>query len=156
MKLESGFDQLIPLKTFTDSRNGYLEDDTCILGAEVFVSKERREFSDDKGRTQNIRFFPNGKGSGLGSYISLYLDLAETESLPPGTKVFAEFSLRILNLAGGSDFISKANHWFSASSRETGWARFESLQSFKRHGLVRDFCLVEAVVSVLGVVNPFT
>ncbi|OWM63253.1 hypothetical protein CDL15_Pgr010653 [Punica granatum] len=144
MKLESGFDQLIPLKTFTDSRNGYLEDDTCVLGAEVFVSKER---STGKGENLvmikdalsnqhywminnfskldkeyyissiflagnykwNIRFFPNGKGSGLGSYISLYLYLAETESLPLGTKVFAGFSLRILNNAGGSDFISKGN-----------------------------------------------
>ncbi|XP_031391066.1 uncharacterized protein LOC116203472 [Punica granatum] len=191
MKLESGFDQLIPLKTFTDSLNGYLVDDTCVLGAEVFVSKERsmgkgeslvmikdalsnkhrwkidnfsnldKEYYDSSifpagNYKWNIRFFPNGKGSGLRSYISLYLDLAETGSLPPGTKVFAEFSLRILNQAGGSDFISKANYWFSASSRETGWARFVSLWSFKRHGLVKDSCLVEAEVSVLGMVNHFT
>ncbi|OWM63256.1 hypothetical protein CDL15_Pgr010656 [Punica granatum] len=167
MKLESGFDQLIPLKTFTDSLNGYLVDDTCVLGAEVFVSKERsmgkgeslvmikdalsnkhrwkidnfsnldKEYYDSSifpagNYKWNIRFFPNGNGSGLRSYISLYLDLAETVSLPP------------------------ANYWFSASSRETGWARFVSLWSFKRHGLVKDSCLVEAEVPVLGMVNHFT
>ncbi|XP_031376430.1 MATH domain and coiled-coil domain-containing protein At3g58250-like [Punica granatum] len=192
MKLESGFNQLIPLKTFADSRNGYLVDDTCVLGAEVFVSKERstgkgeslvmikdalsnnhywkidnfskldKEYYDSSiflagNYKWKIRFFPNGKGSGLGSYISLYLDLAETESLPPGTKVFAGLSLRILDQVQGRNYIGKANHWFSASSRETGWARFMLLSSFKQLGpLVKDSCWVEAEVSVLGVVDPFT
>lgn len=40
MKSESGLDQFIPLRAFNDSQNGYLVDDTCVLGAEVFVSKE--------------------------------------------------------------------------------------------------------------------
>ncbi|OWM63258.1 hypothetical protein CDL15_Pgr010658 [Punica granatum] len=191
-KLESGFDRLIPLKTFADSRNGYLVDDTCVLGAEVFIPKERstgkgeslvmikdtlrnnytwkidnfsnldREFYDSSiflvgNYKWNIRFFPNGIGSGLGSHISLYLALAETESLPPGTKVFAEFSLRILNQVKGRHYTVKANHWFSASSWERGWAKFISLTSFKLLGpLVKDFCWVTADVSVLGVVNPFT
>ena len=41
MKVESGFDQFIPLKDFNDSSNGYLVDDTCAFGAEVFVCRER-------------------------------------------------------------------------------------------------------------------
>lgn len=41
MKLEWGFDQFIPLKTFMDSQNGYLVDDACAFGAEVFITKER-------------------------------------------------------------------------------------------------------------------
>ncbi|XP_024039476.1 ubiquitin carboxyl-terminal hydrolase 12 [Citrus clementina] len=40
LKLEWGFDQFIPLKAFNDASNGYLVEDTCIFGAEVFV-KER-------------------------------------------------------------------------------------------------------------------
>ncbi|XP_058210333.1 uncharacterized protein LOC131322834 [Rhododendron vialii] len=40
MKMECGFDQFIPLKTFTNIGNGYLVNDTCIFGAEVFISKE--------------------------------------------------------------------------------------------------------------------
>ncbi|XP_004298262.1 PREDICTED: uncharacterized protein LOC101296566 [Fragaria vesca subsp. vesca] len=38
-----GFDKLIPLKEFTDVSNGFLVDDTCVFGAEVFVCKERRK-----------------------------------------------------------------------------------------------------------------
>nr|XP_011463654.1 PREDICTED: uncharacterized protein LOC101297142 [Fragaria vesca subsp. vesca] len=37
-----GFDKLIPLEEFTDVSNGFLVDDTCVFGAEVFVCKERR------------------------------------------------------------------------------------------------------------------
>ena len=41
MKLEWGFDEFISLKSFKDGSNGYLVDDTCVFGAEVFVCRER-------------------------------------------------------------------------------------------------------------------
>lgn len=47
MKLEWGFDRFIPLKAFGDATNGYLVDDCCVFGAEVFVCKERT-----KGKTE--------------------------------------------------------------------------------------------------------
>lgn len=33
----------------------------------------------------------------MGSHVSLYLVLADPTSLPPGLKIFAEFTLRILD-----------------------------------------------------------
>lgn len=42
MKVEWGFDQLIPLKTFMDPSNGYLVNDACTLGVEVYVCKEHK------------------------------------------------------------------------------------------------------------------
>ncbi|XP_039025981.1 ubiquitin carboxyl-terminal hydrolase 12-like, partial [Hibiscus syriacus] len=39
-KHQWGFDQLIPIRTFNDVGNGYLLDDSCVFGAEVFVTKE--------------------------------------------------------------------------------------------------------------------
>ncbi|KAM1304093.1 hypothetical protein ACFX11_021891 [Malus domestica] len=41
MKLDWGFDQFLSHKAFTQASNGFLIDDTCVFGAEVFVSKER-------------------------------------------------------------------------------------------------------------------
>ena len=41
MKLEWGLDKAISLKAFNDASNGFLVDDTCVFGAEVFVCKER-------------------------------------------------------------------------------------------------------------------
>ncbi|XP_065871750.1 ubiquitin C-terminal hydrolase 12-like isoform X1 [Euphorbia lathyris] len=37
MKKEWGFDQLVPLSVFNDASNGYLINDCCVFGAEVFV-----------------------------------------------------------------------------------------------------------------------
>ncbi|KAJ0049011.1 hypothetical protein Pint_16580 [Pistacia integerrima] len=39
MKTEWGFTKFIDLKTFHNPLNGYLIDDTCVFGAEVFVAK---------------------------------------------------------------------------------------------------------------------
>ena len=37
MKTKWGFAQLVPRGTFKEPSNGYLVDDTCVFGAEVFV-----------------------------------------------------------------------------------------------------------------------
>ncbi|KAF8035734.1 hypothetical protein BT93_C1686 [Corymbia citriodora subsp. variegata] len=39
LRAEWGVPRYMPLKTFTDPSNGYLVDDTCVLGVEVFVIK---------------------------------------------------------------------------------------------------------------------
>lgn len=39
MKTEMGFDQLLPLTLFNDESKGYLIDDCCTFGAEIFVIK---------------------------------------------------------------------------------------------------------------------
>ncbi|PIA36143.1 hypothetical protein AQUCO_03400211v1, partial [Aquilegia coerulea] len=41
MKTAWGFDQFIALKTFNDTSNGYLINDDCVLGAEVYVCQEK-------------------------------------------------------------------------------------------------------------------
>ncbi|XP_004306376.1 PREDICTED: uncharacterized protein LOC101304505 [Fragaria vesca subsp. vesca] len=41
-KLDVGFDKLVPLDEFHDASHGYLVDDKCVFGAEVFVCKETR------------------------------------------------------------------------------------------------------------------
>ncbi|KAL8101546.1 hypothetical protein AgCh_033448 [Apium graveolens] len=38
-KKESGFDRLIPLETFNAATNGYLVDDSCVFGVEVYKVK---------------------------------------------------------------------------------------------------------------------
>ncbi|KAI5349116.1 hypothetical protein L3X38_002003 [Prunus dulcis] len=42
LSIRVGFERVIPLKEFADASNGYLVDDTCVFGEEVFVCKERR------------------------------------------------------------------------------------------------------------------
>ncbi|GLU05155.1 hypothetical protein SLE2022_222690 [Rubroshorea leprosula] len=186
-----GFDQFLPLRTFNDVSNGYLVDDTCVFGAEVFVTKE---MSTGKGEYQSmikdatsskhvwriesfsskqsecydsqtffsgdhkwkIQMYPKGRRHGLGSHISLVLALADPKAIPSSSKIFAEFTLRMLDQTQGRHISGKASYWFSVSNPENGWTKFVTFVSFypaSNGFLVRDVCVVEAEVTVLGVTS---
>ncbi|KAL6190768.1 hypothetical protein ACLB2K_037162 [Fragaria x ananassa] len=188
MKLDWGFDQFLSIKAFTEASNGFLVDDTCVLGAEVFVSKERsmgkgeclsmvkdavmykhvwkidsfskittdcqdsKTFSSGEQKWK-IQLYPKGKGNGMGSHLSLILALADPTSLPPGTKIYTEFTLRILDQTHQRHQHGKASFWFSASNPERGWQKFITLGFLSHTGmgfLLKDSCIVEAEVTVHG------
>ncbi|KAI3469199.1 hypothetical protein Pfo_025862 [Paulownia fortunei] len=191
MKLEWGFDKFVPLTAFKDPANGYLVDDTCVFGAQVYVCREKvtgkgeclsmikdaisykntwridnfssltEECVDSKtfsaaDRKWKIQLYPRGKGSGIDSYISLYLTLAEPENLLPASKIYAEFTLRILDQLNRNHYYGTANYWFSASNSTCGWPRYVSHGYFNMSTsglLVKNICLVESEVKVHGVAN---
>ncbi|KAL3817953.1 hypothetical protein ACJIZ3_003858 [Penstemon smallii] len=183
MKLESGFDKFIPQIAFNDSANGYLVNDTCVFGAEVYslsmikdaISYKNtwrienfcsltEECVDSKpfnaaDRKWKIQLYPMGKGSGTGSYISMYLTLAEPQNLPPASKIYAEFTLRILDQLNRNHYFGKGKILFLVqvtSNATCGWPRFVSHGYFNLATvglLVKNICLVEAEVIVHGVTN---
>ncbi|KAM1086420.1 hypothetical protein ACFX2B_011928 [Malus domestica] len=191
LKPEWGFDQFLSHKVFNEASNGFLIDDNCVFGAEVFVSKESMtgkgeclsmvkdpvmykniwridNFSKLVGESYDSKVFtagdqkwkmqlyPKGKGNGIGTHLALYLALAEPKSLPPGCKIYAEFTLRLLDQVNGRHQFGKANHWFSASDSEWGWWRFITLGFLNQAsmGLVsKDTCIVEAEVIVHGITS---
>ncbi|KAL5564640.1 hypothetical protein UlMin_027804 [Ulmus minor] len=178
MKLEWGFDEVIPLKTFNNGANGFLVDDTCVFGAEVFVCKERGKekgecfqiikdpilnkhtwrvdnFSklstgyiesktfDAGDHTWKIKLYPNGKEASR-SYVSLFLAL---ESPSPTSKIYAEFTLRILNQLN-------ANHDYG-KGKWLVWIYKEELLFRTDVGyLVKVTCIIEAEITVHRVYNP--
>ncbi|KAK6930339.1 MATH/TRAF domain [Dillenia turbinata] len=194
MKLEWGYDQFVPLKSFNDASSGYLVEDTCVFGAEVFIRKERpsgkgeclsmikepvsfkhswkienfskldSEFYDSTpfisgDKKWKIKLYPKGKGTGTGTHLSLVLALAEPAALPQGTKICAEFTLRIIDQMYAQHYNGKATFWFTASNQDHGWQRFISIGYFSLSNkgyLVKDACLVEAEVSVIGVTNSLS
>lgn len=190
-KTQWGFDQFLPLRTFNDVSNGYLVDDTCVFGAEVFVTKETRsgkgeclsmikdsssskhiwriesfsklesECNDSQTFSAGdykwkIQMYPKGRRVGSGTHISLYLALADPTSIPSGSKIFAEFTLRIADQMQSRHIAGKVSYWFSGANPETGWAKFVSFGYFYQPNygcLVKDVCVVEAEVNVLGVTS---
>ncbi|ESR46022.1 hypothetical protein CICLE_v10003151mg, partial [Citrus x clementina] len=177
LKLEWGFDQFIPLKAFNDASNGYLVEDTCVLGAEC-LSMEKYAYSSkyvwkvenfsklDKGRQESqvfcagnqkwkIELHPMGTGVGAGDHLSLFLALGD--STVESVKVYAEFTLRILDQVGAKHRSFQAKYWFRRPSDGWGWPRFVSLSKLNEPGtgfLVNDACVVEAEVTVLGIFKP--
>ncbi|BFG14820.1 hypothetical protein CerSpe_010930 [Prunus speciosa] len=192
MKLDWGFDQFLSLKAFTDTSNGYVMEDACVFGAEVFVRKEKSickgeclsmikdavmykhvwkidKFSKLNAESYDsqtfiagdqkwkIQLYPKGRDGGTGSHLSLYLALANPTSLPPTSKIYAQYTLRIVNQLNSSYPYesSKFTWWFSASSPSRGWPRFISIGYFdiaqsNQGYLVKDSCTVEAEVTVHG------
>ncbi|GLT74689.1 hypothetical protein SLA2020_464740 [Shorea laevis] len=186
-----GFDQFLPLGTFNDVASGYLVDDTCVFGAEVYVTKEMstgkaeslsmiKDASSSKHiwRIENfskmdlecydsqtffsgdnkwkIQMYPKGRRHGLGSHISLYLALADPTAIPTSSKILVEFTLRMVDQMQGRHISGKVSYWFSRSSPENGWAKYVTFGYFNLPSngcLVKDVCVVEAEVTVLGVTN---
>ncbi|KAL3627477.1 hypothetical protein CASFOL_028840 [Castilleja foliolosa] len=191
MKNECGFDKFLPLTAFKDLANGYLVNDTCVFGAEVYVCREKvtgkgesllmvkdpisykntwriswfssltDECVDSKpfvaaDRKWKIQLYPKGKGNGVDNYISLYLSLAEPQDLRSTSKIYAEFTLRILDQVNRNNYSGTSNYWYSASSSTCGWPRFVSRAYFNTSTtglIVKDICIVEAEVKVHGVAS---
>lgn len=59
-----------------------------------------------------MQLYPKGKGTGSGSYTSLYLTLAEPENLPSASKIYAEFTLQIPDQAKGTSYFGKGKLLF--------------------------------------------
>ncbi|PRQ39497.1 hypothetical protein RchiOBHm_Chr4g0425871 [Rosa chinensis] len=98
----------------------------CLHGAEVFVCKERtkgkreylskindafickqvwkvKNFSkltcepfDAGDQKRRIKLYPKGFGKGNGTYLSIFLALADWKPIPPVSKIFVAFTLRIV------------------------------------------------------------
>ncbi|KAK9941670.1 hypothetical protein M0R45_007368 [Rubus argutus] len=51
----AGFDRFIPLEDFSNASNGYLIDDTCEIGVEVYVSKMKREGAGQLRKFVNLK-----------------------------------------------------------------------------------------------------
>ncbi|KAH9685441.1 TRAF-like family protein [Citrus sinensis] len=74
MKRECGIDKLIPLQAFKEPSNGYLVDDSCVFGAEIFVIKPT-----GKGEAVSIVKVPAQAGNILRWKIANFSNLRDPE-----------------------------------------------------------------------------
>ncbi|EOX96392.1 TRAF-like family protein [Theobroma cacao] len=90
MKTEWGFDQLLFLESFNDPSNGYLVDDSCVFGAEVFVTEQTRKL-------ERIRVYPKGTGRAKGTALSLYLGFYQQSDALSGRSLYVKFKLCLMD-----------------------------------------------------------
>ncbi|XP_059461999.1 MATH domain and coiled-coil domain-containing protein At3g58370-like [Corylus avellana] len=48
-----------------------------------------------EGRRWKLKLYPKGSRTGSGTWLSLYLSLDDSETLPPNRKLYAKYKLRI-------------------------------------------------------------
>ncbi|KAK9934085.1 hypothetical protein M0R45_021242 [Rubus argutus] len=159
-----GFDKLMALEEFTDDSNGYVVDDTCVFGAEVFVCKERT-----KGRRERLLRIHNATYKQVwkvNNFSKLNAPYYESEPFnagnqkwkvmlyPKGNDSGVEFSLSIIGQKHANHITGRDKHCFSATSTSWGWPQLIRLSTFSEADkgfLMKNTCILEAEVTVHGI-----
>ncbi|KAF6136332.1 hypothetical protein GIB67_021907 [Kingdonia uniflora] len=191
LKTECGFSRFVSRETFYDPHNGFLVDDNCAFGVELFVRKStvtvRGESLSmlrkattikhswkvenfiqitDQFRTSEeftagdqkwkLKLYPKGIREERNKSISLYLQLADPSL---GQEVYANYKLRVKNQIHSSEHLERIlTHRFNPMAEDWGLANFMGLEELKderKDFLKNDTCIIEADVTVLGIVQKY-
>ncbi|XP_058007533.1 ubiquitin C-terminal hydrolase 12 isoform X3 [Hevea brasiliensis] len=106
------------------------------------------------GYKWRILIFPKGNNV---DHLSMYLDVADSATLPYGWSRYAQFSLSVVNQIHQKYSIRKdTQHQFNARESDWGFTSFMPLGELYDPGrgyLVNDTCIVEADVAVRRVID---
>ncbi|KAK4370650.1 hypothetical protein RND71_010125 [Anisodus tanguticus] len=106
------------------------------------------------GYKWRILIFPKGNNV---DYLSMYLDVADSVTLPYGWSRYAQFSLSVVNQIQSNYSIRKeTQHQFNARESDWGFTSFMPLAELydqKRGYLVDGVCIIEAEVAVRKIVD---
>ncbi|KAK4743047.1 hypothetical protein SAY87_001048 [Trapa incisa] len=106
------------------------------------------------GYKWRILIFPKGNNV---DHLSIYLDVADSTSLPYGWSRYAQFSLAVINQAQNRYSVRKeTQHQFNARESDWGFTSFmplAELYNLTRGYIVHDTCIIEADVAVRKIVD---
>ncbi|XP_038981966.1 ubiquitin carboxyl-terminal hydrolase 12-like isoform X4 [Phoenix dactylifera] len=106
------------------------------------------------GYKWRVLIFPKGNNV---DHLSMYLDVADSATLPYGWSRYAQFNLAIINQIHSKYSIRKdTHHQFNARESDWGFTSFMPLSELydpSRGYLVNDTCIIEAEVAVRRVVD---
>ncbi|XP_059298344.1 MATH domain and coiled-coil domain-containing protein At3g58270-like [Lycium ferocissimum] len=193
IKTEWGFSKCISHATFKDPCNGYLVNDECVFGVDVYVTRNHgvgecmsllkdvkaykhewriSNFSKLKiehlyseeftvtGYKWKILLYPTGIGEQKGKSISIFLESVDTEGFDCRKRVQAKYSISVKDqISGAHRKMTSSIRCFQAAGTSWGWNAFMPLSELrdpKKSFLFLDCCIVEADISVLGVVKGLT
>ncbi|KAK3162072.1 hypothetical protein QOZ80_1BG0084980 [Eleusine coracana subsp. coracana] len=124
---------------------------------ENISKRPRKLYSDDfsvGGYKWRVLVFPRGNNA---DNLSMYLDVADANMLPPGWSRYAQFSLAVVNQLDSKSSIRKeATHHFHARESDWGFTTFMPLMDLydsSKGYIVDDKCIIEAEVAVRRIVD---
>ncbi|XP_057431970.1 ubiquitin C-terminal hydrolase 12-like isoform X2 [Lotus japonicus] len=134
-----------PTSRFTWRIDNFTRLNTKKLYSEIFVVG---------GYKWRVLIFPKGNNV---DYLSMYLDVADSASLPYGWSRYAQFSLAVVNQIQNKYTVRKdTQHQFNARESDWGFTSFMPLGELydpSRGYLVNDTLLIEAEVLVRRIVD---
>ncbi|ESQ47667.1 hypothetical protein EUTSA_v10022077mg, partial [Eutrema salsugineum] len=120
-----GFLQVLPLDTFNDPKNGYVFDgDQCEFGVDVMVPLTNWEvvsFSQKPSNTKVLKLFPKGHSTTYCKSLSIYLYLADGETIKAGEIIYIRGELQILDPFGSRHLAGKINYNCYNPSQGFAW-----------------------------------
>ncbi|KAI3440954.1 uncharacterized protein J3R85_002991 [Psidium guajava] len=171
-----GYSKIYAAQNFINPSNGYLVDDTCVFGVEVFVAKslglgecltlkspnsvchkwkisnfstlgnEHYESFTAGNHHWRLHLYPRGDQNNRDKNLSIFLCLVHSVD----QKVKATFTIRLKGKAGKTHQMT-GGYWFNPT-KEWGMPSFLPLSTFY-DCLAGDEFLLEAEVEVLGTVS---
>ncbi|CAA2983781.1 ubiquitin carboxyl-terminal hydrolase 12-like isoform X2 [Olea europaea subsp. europaea] len=109
------------------------------------------------GYKWRVLIFPKGNNV---EYLSMYLDVANSATLPYGWTRYAQFSLAVVNQIHSKFTVKKdTQHQFSQRESDWGFTSFMPLSELydpSKGYIVNDTCVVEADVAVRKVIDYLT
>ncbi|KAL6187809.1 hypothetical protein ACLB2K_039204 [Fragaria x ananassa] len=102
-----------------------------------------------------LMLYPNGHLRGKGSHVSLFLGLHNPHELPPGSRILAVVTLRILDQINGDRYTTPVEAlWFD---RRVDWGNHQLVtQKQNARMSMDDSCLIEVEISIQGLSMPRT
>ncbi|KAK1409857.1 hypothetical protein QVD17_36386 [Tagetes erecta] len=104
-----------------------------------------------------VLIYPKGNNV---DHLSVYLDVADSSSLPYGWSKYAQFTLALVNQIHNKFTIKKdTQHQFNSKESDWGFASFITLSDLhdpKNGYLINDTCIIEADVAVRKVIDDWT
>ncbi|KAL9675747.1 hypothetical protein QQ045_003953 [Rhodiola kirilowii] len=106
------------------------------------------------GHQWRILVFPKGNNV---DYLSMYLDVAESDGLPYGWRIYAQFSLAVVNQMHGKYTVVKdARHQFHPRESDWGFTSFMHLSELydpAKGFIINDTVIIEAEVTVQKMID---
>ncbi|KAL4377474.1 hypothetical protein GQ457_02G028730 [Hibiscus cannabinus] len=158
-------------ETFKNGDNGYLVEDCCIFGAELFIIAPTSKLGQlsmikhPSGGTitwkienfsllhQICYYSPVKSVEGEGTHLSLYLELAEPDKLAPNREFYVKYNLRLRDQikSNHSESETPIEKCFDSSTPSWGYLKFVRLKYL--NDLSKGYMVKDAELLVISTVK---
>ncbi|KAH7575691.1 hypothetical protein ACOSP7_004430 [Xanthoceras sorbifolium] len=135
-----------------------LDERTYTWSITNFSKSEKSQYSGEfsiGGRKWKLQLYPKGNKSKKGKSLSLYLWLADWESVEPKRKVYAKYKLRVLDHSEVNTIEKPASKWFDSKTGR-GYHDFiplEDIYELSNGYLKNDTLIVEVEFDIISAIK---
>ncbi|CAH8363887.1 unnamed protein product [Eruca vesicaria subsp. sativa] len=113
------------LKNFSDLKEKFYTSDCFSMG----------------GREWDLMLYPKGVSRADGKWLSVYLEIAASDTLKADEKIYVQAILRVIDPLGSNHIERQLNHWYEEQGSGWGWYQLMSLAELRKAYLDKEDAL---------------